>query len=108
MPFRLRERFRRRLDLPCRVLALATTTCLLAACAVGPDHRKPVLALPDTWQAALPHGGQTAHLLDWGGQFNDPALVHLLQTAEADSPSLDQAAAAIEEARAAVTTARAA
>jgi multidrug efflux system outer membrane protein len=107
MPNRLRECFRRRLNLRGHMLALATT-CLLAACAVGPDYRKPELTLPDAWQAALPHGGQVNNLIDWWSQFKDPTLVQLLQSAEADSPSLGQAAAAIEEARAVITSSRSA
>jgi NodT family efflux transporter outer membrane factor (OMF) lipoprotein len=46
-------------------------------------------------------------LLEWWQAFNDPRLIELLQAAETDNPSLDQAAAAIASARASRTQAAA-
>lgn len=82
---------------------------LLGGCsalpAVGPDYRAPIAAtlLPDSqWQAALPHEGQDARLIDWWRSFDDPVLLALLTRAEADSPNLAEAVARIDEARAAL------
>lgn len=58
------------------------------------------MKVPTTWQAALPHEGDTHSLLKWWEGFRDPVLSRLLQAAEADSPTLAQATAAIKAARA--------
>ena len=89
-------------------LALAAFASLVSACSLLPAYQSPSLALPSQWQAALPHGGNTANLKEWWQQFNDPVLVELLDAAERDNPSLEKAAAAIREARASVTSTKAA
>jgi NodT family efflux transporter outer membrane factor (OMF) lipoprotein len=82
-------------------VALATALATLAGCAtVGPDYTPPALKIPAAWEAALPHGGSTGALLAWWQGFNDPTLDLLLRAAEADHPTLGQAAAAIAAARA--------
>lgn len=79
---------------------------LLSACTLGPDYRKPELALPAQWQAPLPHHGSSSELNHWWAQFDDPLLSQLIAQAESDSPSLDQALARIEQSRANVASAR--
>lgn len=91
-----------------RSLALAVITSLISACTLIPAYQSPSASLPGQWQAALPHGGNTANLKGWWQQFNDPVLVELLDAAEQDNPSLEKAAAAIREARASITSAKAA
>lgn len=83
---------------------------VLTACAtplpVGPDYVAPdaTNVLPAAeWQAALPHEGQTHALTDWWKSFNDPVLDTLLTQAESDSPTLMEAMARIDEARAGLT-----
>ncbi|MEC5386868.1 efflux transporter outer membrane subunit [Uliginosibacterium sp. H3] len=80
---------------------------MLAACAVGPDYTQPDAGLPTSWQAALPHAGTQAGLINWWAQFNDPVLVRLLQAAETDNPTLNKAVAAIDQSRAAIISSRA-
>ncbi len=81
----------------------------LAGCAsVGPDYAAPQLDMAEHWQAALPHNGQTHSLLGWWQRFNDPVLSELLAQAEADSPSLAESVARIDEARAGLSGANAA
>jgi multidrug efflux system outer membrane protein len=80
----------------------------LASCTLIPAYESPSPALPQKWQAALPHDGSTARLQDWWKQFDDPLLLELLASAERDHPTLEKAAAAIREARATVTINRAA
>lgn len=89
--------------------------CCLSGCsslpAVGPNYAAPGVAdiLPsERWQAALPHEGQGHALLDWWQGFSDPVLSELLKRAEADSPTLAEAVARIDEARAGMTAAGAA
>lgn len=91
-----------------RSLALACIASLASACSLMPAYQSPSPTLPSQWQAALPHGGNTAKLKDWWRQFNDPVLVALLDAAEQDNPGLEKAAAAIHEARATVNSAKAA
>ena len=86
---------------PALALLLAA---LLSSCAVGPDYHAPSATLPPQWQATLPHAGHTASLVAWWNQAEDSVLTHLIETAEADSPTLDQAWANIESARATLST----
>lgn len=85
--------------------ALGLTGCATPL-AVGPDYEVPEAASvlsADRWQAALPHEGTRRALLDWWQSFNDPVLDELLRQAEADSPTLAEAVARIDEARSALT-----
>jgi NodT family efflux transporter outer membrane factor (OMF) lipoprotein len=91
-----------------RHLLPAAAALTLAACAVGPDYRTPELKVADRWQAPLPHGGRLDGLTDWWAQFNDPLLTELQQAAQANSPTLAQAEAAIRVARAGLSGTRAA
>ncbi|SMB21109.1 Outer membrane lipoprotein [Sterolibacterium denitrificans] len=87
----------------CCALGLAGCATQLA---VGPDYEAPDAAAvlsADRWQAALPHDGTSRALLDWWQSFNDPVLDELLRQAEADSPTLAEAVARIDEARSALT-----
>ncbi|MFG6457602.1 efflux transporter outer membrane subunit [Roseateles sp. BYS96W] len=90
------------LSTACAALMLA-----LAGCAVGPTYRAPATTGTMTWHAPVPHDGQAGALQDWWAQFNDAALTRFIAWAEADSPTLTQAWASIEKARATLTTARA-
>lgn len=85
-------------------LGLAAT---LAGCAAGPTYREPKAAAPAAWHAPRPHGGSTTAMAQWWQQFDDPVLNRLIERAEADSPSLAQAWASIEKARATMATAEA-
>ncbi|MBK5418663.1 efflux transporter outer membrane subunit [Pseudomonas sp. TH31] len=76
----------------------------LSGCVLGPDYQVPAVPVAAKWQAPLPHGASVAALTDWWQQFDDPALAELLRLAEADSPSMDQAAANIALARATLDT----
>ena len=88
--------------------ALAAAGSLaLSACAVGPAYDAPAPQATTTWLAPLPHGGQESQLSDWWSQFHDEALVRLVSWSESDSPSLIEAWAKIEQARADAATARA-
>lgn len=80
------------------------TLLALAGCAVGPTYQAPAAPAAKAWSAPLPHAGSTTQLVDWWGQFNDPALTSLLKQAEAASPSLATAWANIASARASLAT----
>jgi outer membrane protein, multidrug efflux system len=63
---------------------------------------------PSAWQAPLPHEGRLTLLKAWWQQFNDPLLIHLIDAAQAVSPSIATAKSRIEQARAKQVSANAA
>jgi len=87
-------------------LALAVSPWL-GGCAVGPRYQAPAAATAPAWHAPLPHDGHTQTMTQWWAQFQDPALTRLIGWAEADSPSLTQAWASIDKARATLSSTRA-
>lgn len=86
-----------------RALAGAPFACLLlvlAGCAVAPPRPTAPEIAPPAWSAPLPHGGSAGTLADWWSRFDDPLLAGLIETAQRESPTLEQAAQRIVEARA--------
>lgn len=81
--------------------------CSLAACATGPIAVPPQAQAPQAWQAELPHGGSAGDLQQWWQQFDDARIGRLVEMAERDSPTLTQAWASIEKARATLRSVRA-
>ncbi|TVT44530.1 MAG: efflux transporter outer membrane subunit [Denitromonas halophila] len=90
-----------------RAGALLGALTLVGCATVGPDFRRPVVAAPVAWQAAQPHEGTPAALVDWWAQFNDPVLTGLIADADTASPTLAAAAGRIAEARAGLTVSEA-
>lgn len=91
---------------------ILSAALLMTGCSVFPEYIQPAIKTPDSWQAKLTqdklaHDGNVSQLIDWWGQFNDPALTQLLKAAEADSPTLDIALANIKSARASSVSASA-
>lgn len=95
-----------------RALGVALPWLMLGGCAaVGPDHRPPEAVAAASWQAPLPQtdgSGATAEAAVWWGSFNDPVLTGLQQAAQQGSPSVGQALARVEQARASARQAGAA
>lgn len=85
-----------------RLLSLALLCVVLAGCMAGAGYVRPTAEAPAAWQAPQPHGGSVGAIDAWWSQFGDPTVARLVELAEADSPSLAQAGAAIEKARAAL------
>lgn len=73
---------------------------LLGACSVGPAYHSPQPSLASSWQAPLPHDGQISKLDNWWAQYHDATLVQLIDAAQTASPTLQQAVARIDQARA--------
>lgn len=88
-------------------LLLAVALGSAGCTAVGPDYRPVAPAAPSAWAAPLPHDGKTSEMVRWWSQFDDPTVGRLVTLAEADSPSLAKAWAAIEKARATLESTRA-
>lgn len=81
----------------------------LGACTVGPVYQRPRLAVPADWAAPRPGDGKVPGktLNGWWDRFGDPVLTRLQTLAEQDSPTLDQAVARIDQARASLASSRA-
>lgn len=88
-----------------RSLALFLSASVLAGCAVGPDYRRPQVALPDHYvgqPADRAHAGAPAGITSWWEGFDDPLLTHFVSLALAQNLDLAQAAARVTQARAAL------
>jgi multidrug efflux system outer membrane protein len=87
---------------------LVLTLSFLAACAVGPNYRRPAVATPEATRGQR-GPSDTASLADlpWWVVFNDPALRALVEDAIRGSHDLRAAAARVEEARNQIAVARA-
>lgn len=91
------------------LLLAAPLLALLAACTAVPPAAPPApAAIPAAWRSPLPHGGSTTALAAWWQAFSDPALARLVERAQAQSPTLAQAAARRRQAEAGAAQARAA
>ncbi|HSF04805.1 MAG TPA: efflux transporter outer membrane subunit [Methylomirabilota bacterium] len=89
--------------------ALLAAALLLAGCTVGPDYRRPELAVPPEFRGPAPEAPTTeASLGDlaWWQIFQDEALQGLVRTALVENYDLRVAAARVLEARAQVTVNR--
>ena len=91
------------------ILALAGVG--LASCALQAPYQRPDLALAPRWANAtadmmLPSYAQVPDPL-WWAQLSDPAVDALTEAALIDNPTLAQAAALVDEARASLRVARA-
>ncbi len=96
-----------------RLSCLFALSILGAACAVGPNYKKPSTEVPAGFKEAPPAGWKTAQPQDgvlrgkWWETFGDPALNALEEQVAASNQSLAQAEAQFRGARAAVSAARA-
>lgn len=81
---------------------LIVMATMLAGCAVGPDYRTPLLAMPSHWsraEAAQP--AKPPELSRWWRRLRDPLLDGLIEEAVAGNLDVATAKARIREARAA-------
>jgi multidrug efflux system outer membrane protein len=84
-------------------LAIAAAAVLLTGCAVGPDYKRPQVAVPANFRAPEPLAElQAASLADlkWFEVFHDEKLQDLIHGALARNFDLRDAVARVEEARA--------
>jgi outer membrane protein, multidrug efflux system len=80
----------------------------VAGCAVGPDYRKPDVAMPKQWRESVNDLPMSAYKSHWWHSFNDPELNRLVHEAVASNLDVKQAATRIRDARAQQTVAVAA
>ena len=88
--------------------AVAVLALFLSACATQPDYAPSTMPSPAAWENsrsanpdAIAASGQ------WWTQLGDPAIASLISAAFADSPTLAQAVARVDQARAAAGVANA-
>ena len=84
-----------------RLAAMALAAALFGGCAVGPNYRRPPLAVPEQTRGAL-GPAEAASLADaaWWEIFRDEALTGLVDEALKNGYDVRLAAARVEEARA--------
>lgn len=82
-------------------LLLLSLTFATACASVGPDYKKPEVAVPQTWYGAA-NADTTTSIAEtkWFDLFGDPALRSLIDEALKNSPDARIAIARVEEARA--------
>ena len=84
-------------------VAIAAAAAVLTGCAVGPNYRRPQVAVPTSYRAPGPlPPDQAASLaeLPWFGVFHDEALQELIRVALAQSYDLRDAVTRVEQAQA--------
>jgi outer membrane protein, multidrug efflux system len=86
--------------------ALGLTLCLCTGCAVGPDYRRPDLALPERHRFAAPRDGTDLGELDWTSVFQDAPLRDLIRRGLTNNADLQAAAARVLQAQAALAAER--
>jgi len=89
------------------VLAIVASVLLAACAAVGPDYRRPTVALPAAFPGAPAEPGSPVQPR-WWTLYRDPTLDRLVDDALARNPDARLAAARVEETEAVLAQARAA
>ena len=88
---------------PARTALAALSAVLMAGCAVGPDYKRPEVAVPPAfkespgWKVAAPADGASRG--PWWEGFGDPVLSGLESQLDASNLTVAQALANYEQAR---------
>ncbi len=84
-----------------RLLGTVAALAMLSACSTTllPPSKVEAPVAP-AWQAPLPHAGTVVSLANWWQQQGDPVLAELIAAAQGASPTVTNALARIEDARA--------
>lgn len=83
-----------------RAFLAAAAVLALSACSGLMPPTQVSMDAPQQWYAPLPHQGKVGTLTQWWQQQGDPLLVELIVAAQAASPSVSQALARVQAARA--------
>ena len=92
-----------------RAIGGLMTALVLSGCVVGPDYRRPEVAVPSAFRGATPEAAQDARSfgdLEWWKVFQDEQLQTLIRTALEQNYDLRVAATRILQARSQVVIAR--
>src|SRR6266849_8761637 len=89
-------------------ISFVISTLLLAGCAVGPNYKRPQVAVPRQWTVAAARGTAATPIEkdDWWSSFQDPELNSLVERSAKQNLDLKLALERVQEARAARGTAR--
>ena len=87
-------------------LPVLAAVALLTGCTSLGGLKPLAPTVASSWHATLPHGGRSSDLLAWWASFKDPSLEALLQMADRENPTLQEAVANIDKARATLDSAR--
>src|SRR5258708_2638488 len=84
------------------------STLLLAGCAVGPNYKRPQVAVPRQWTVAAARGTAATPIEkdDWWSSFQDPELNSLVERSAKQNLDLKVALVRVQEARPGVGVAR--
>lgn len=80
--------------------ALLTSSLALAGCMVGPDYKQPPMTPPDGFKSQAAKADAPRIEPDWWRLYGEPELDTLIATATASNQTLQQAVAAVDQARA--------
>lgn len=81
-------------------IAIAICISMLAGCMVGPEYKRPSVAVPPQWPVTLPSTGAGQTTEEWWKSFHDAGLDSLVSQVAASNLDLKLATARVEEARA--------
>jgi multidrug efflux system outer membrane protein len=79
-----------------KLVILAFIALPLAACAIGPDYRRPTISTPQAWRIEEKEAVDFANTA-WWEQFNDPVLNDLIAVSLKENKDLKVATARVEE-----------
>ena len=79
-----------------RLMLFSISIFLFFGCAIGPNYRRPQVTSPASWRVEEQEARDLANTA-WWGQFNDPILTDLIQSALKENKDLKIAAARVEE-----------
>ncbi len=84
-----------------KAVLILLPACLLAACAVGPDYKRPDMALPESWAANKDEAAHPASEASeqWWHLYADATLDQLEDEALAHNADIQVAAARVQEVR---------
>ena len=88
-----------------RVIALLTVATL-CSCAIGPNYKRPVMETPQHYKNVIATTPTVSPPDEWWTMFHDPMLDQLINEVDVSNQNLAEAAAAYDEAVAAVSEAR--
>ena len=72
----------------------------IAGCMVGPDYRRPPVTKPEGFKSTTASGDAPLIAPEWWRLYREPELDQLIATATASNQTLQQAVAAVDQARA--------